>query len=634
MTGGAGGHADALLAAAKAAEDQGRHPLAESLLRRAAAEAGGRGAAAVRLAEFLVRRGSLEAAAEAVARLAAADPDEPLAPVLAAQALLARDRRADALEILRTALALDPSRHASRWLAVRILKQDRRHLDAAELASGGFGWLQDAGMLLETVDAAARPPGIFVRLGEAEDYARAMERLFTAVADALRALGPGAVARALATRFLACANLRMVLYTDLDTSALMRARAEVVAAAEEPEAGPAGGGRPAGAEPRGTRTGRGGDGRLRVGVLMTRIGPDVESEGMLPMFVPLDPARFFRGVYVLEDRDGPFAARARAAADEYAVLPGDHAARVEALRARDLDLLLVGNDNTCFHTPLTRLSARRIAPVQATNFVSAVSSFYPTMDAFFVGEAFLGGRWAEAYGEEVVPLPGTGFRLERPDRAAAVRPLSRAELGIPPDALLFASGANVFKIIPEAVRVWAEVLRRCPGSMLLLAPFNRSLTDDQRADFVGMVRGVAAGAGVLPDRVAFAPPLGSRERFRGAMALADVCLDSFPFSGGSTTVDVLEAGVPMVVLAGARFRSKLSEAILTSLGLADWVVPDRPSFVRRAVALGSDPEARRAMRARLAAADMETAFYADAGFADAIAAAYERLVAAARASAG
>jgi predicted O-linked N-acetylglucosamine transferase (SPINDLY family) len=608
-----------ILGYAAKAEETRQFAVAERLFDRAVEAGGHRGVIARHRIEFLLRRGNLRGAREGIARLRQADPDSVDPWSLEAQALEIEGHRSAAMSVLRSGLALHPQDHQLRQLLVKYLKRDRRHGDAIDALLPALGAIDQSEHAFALIDATARAPVFFAELGEADAYALAMERLFVALEHRLGGLVSAPLRRAIARRVLQIANLRMILFSTMDTGTLMAARAGLVAMAEDPLPPhiPASG-RPAR------------DGRIRVGFVMGSVGTDLESEGMLPMFLPVDPTRFFRGVYVVTDSVNVVSDRVRDLVDAYVPLPPTYEAQVAFLREQDLDILFVGNDCSCFYTPLTRLAATRIAPVQITNNVSSVSSFYPTIDAYLIGESFVRGAWTERYREEVITLPGIGFRLDLPSEPEDSTPApTREGLGIASDSVVFSTGANIHKLVPELVVVWMEILRRVPGSRLMLMPFNRAIDAEGAKAFIAMVNGYAAAVGVTPDRILFLPPLGSRRRFRAVLRLADIFLDSFPFSAGNGTLDAVEERIPVVAVEGRLFRDKLSQGVLDAIGLADWVAPDRTTYVKRAVEIACDPHRRQMMRDVLAEAYRPEHFYSDPAHTQAVEAVYARLAAAA-----
>lgn len=79
----------------------------------------------------------------------------------------------------------------------------------------------------------------------------------------------------------------------------------------------------------------------------------------------------------------------------------------------------------------------------------------------------------------------------------------------------------------------------------------------------------------------------------------DLALDPFPYNGGTTTVEALYMGVPVLTLHGDRYVAHMSESILRSAGLDDWVAADPDAYVEKAVAAARRPEALDPLRAGL-----------------------------------
>jgi len=87
-----------------------------------------------------------------------------------------------------------------------------------------------------------------------------------------------------------------------------------------------------------------------------------------------------------------------------------------------------------------------------------------------------------------------------------------------------------------------------------------------------------------------------------------VALDTFPYSGGTTTMEALWQGVPVLTFNGDRWASRTSRSLLLAAGLPEWVANDRAGYVRQAIALANDPQSpqrlaalRSGMRERLRA---------------------------------
>ena len=61
----------------------------------------------------------------------------------------------------------------------------------------------------------------------------------------------------------------------------------------------------------------------------------------------------------------------------------------------------------------------------------------------------------------------------------------------------------------------------------------------------------------------------------------DICLDTFPFQGNTTTCEAAWMGVPTLTLKGDRFLFHFGESINTNLGLNEWIADDQDDFVKK-----------------------------------------------------
>jgi predicted O-linked N-acetylglucosamine transferase (SPINDLY family) len=158
---------------------------------------------------------------------------------------------------------------------------------------------------------------------------------------------------------------------------------------------------------------------------------------------------------------------------------------------------------------------------------------------------------------------------------------------------VFGSFNNTLKLSPRTVALWAAVLRAVPDALLLLkAP---SLRDPAVA---ARFAGLFAAHGIGRERLQFRGPSALEDMMQEYGDL-DVALDPTPYNGGTTTLQALWMGVPVVSLTGANFVSRMGTSFMQSLGRPEWVAGDEAAYVAAAVALAEGRDAVRAGRARL-----------------------------------
>jgi len=307
---------------------------------------------------------------------------------------------------------------------------------------------------------------------------------------------------------------------------------------------------------------------------------------MLPVLMRHDHARFEIHVYHTGTMHDEYTRQAQACADhwlEAATL--DDAALHRAIVADGVDILI----DLAGHTASHRLGvfAMRAAPVQATFLGYPHSTGMSRID-WLIGDATVSpAEHHPLFSEGIAQLPSSVFCWAPVDDYPL--PAPRA-----PDApLVFGSFNNAMKLSPKTIALWSRVLHALPDSQLLLkAP---SLRDEAvQSRFAALF----AEHGIRHERLRLRGPSGLAEMMQeyGDM---DIALDPTPYNGGTTSLQALWMGVPVVALEGSNFVSRMGASFLHTLGQPNWVAGDEDAYVAAAVALAQRAVAVRQGRAAL-----------------------------------
>lgn len=175
-------------------------------------------------------------------------------------------------------------------------------------------------------------------------------------------------------------------------------------------------------------------------------------------------------------------------------------------------------------------------------------------------------------------------------REAAV-PTSRAACGLPANAVVLCSFAQAYKLSPEAFNRWLAVLQAAPNSVLWLAEPH----PQARANLLA----AAAARGIAPERLVFASHTGYAQ-YLGRLAVADLMLDTFPYSSGATANDALWMACPIVTLTGETYASRMAASALHAAGLDELVCHSADQWLQVTLALVRDTDRRNAIKAQLA----------------------------------
>ena len=290
---------------------------------------------------------------------------------------------------------------------------------------------------------------------------------------------------------------------------------------------------------------------------------------MLPLLERMDAGQFPVSVFHTGNMYDEYTRRARQAARTWIETGSlDDQALHQRIREHKIDVLI----DLAGHTTSHRLGvfALRSAPVQATFLGYPHSTGLSRMD-WLIGDAIVSpAEHAHLFSEGIAQLPGSVFCWCPVDNY----PLPPAR--DPEAPLVFGSFNNIMKLSPRTITLWAAVLRDIPNAQLLLkAP---SLAD---ASVIDRFRSLFAAEGIPTARLSFEGPteLSTMMRRYGAI---DIALDPTPYNGGTTTLQALWMGVPVITLRGGNFVSRMGASFLSSLGKPEWIADDEAHF--RAIA--------------------------------------------------
>lgn len=266
------------------------------------------------------------------------------------------------------------------------------------------------------------------------------------------------------------------------------------------------------------------------------------------------------------------------------------ASLAEQVRNDGIDVLI----DLAGHTSDNRLDAfaLRPAPVQLTWLGYSGTTGLSQFDGL-IGDPTVTPRSAEdEYSEQVYRLPHSFTCLSCWDDLPPVGPLPLARNAY----VTFASFNVTTKINPAVVEAWCRVLRSVDGSRMVIKNFYLGDTA-ARSHFAAQFD----ANGVSMDRLEM---IGHTDRTAHLATVSgvDVALDTFPYSGATTTLDCLSMGVPVVTKTGDRYVSNMSASFLRTAGFGHLVADSVDGFVDTAVRLASDPSALGEFRAGARAA--------------------------------
>jgi predicted O-linked N-acetylglucosamine transferase (SPINDLY family) len=268
----------------------------------------------------------------------------------------------------------------------------------------------------------------------------------------------------------------------------------------------------------------------------------------------------------------------------------------DQIRADGVDLLF----DLAGHTSGNRLLlfARKPAPIQLTWLGYVGTTGLSAMD-YLIADRYQVLEGTEShYREQVLRLPDGYVCYGPPAYAPDVAPLPAAERG----HVTFGCFNSPAKVNPGVIAAWAEVLKDLPSSRLLL---KYKGLDDERVR--GRFLDLFAARGIGPDRVEIEGWSPNAE-ILAAYGRVDIALDTFPYTGCTTTCEALWMGVPVVTWPGETFAGRHSLSHLAAAGVTGTVARDLGGYLEIALGLAADlprlAELRAGLRPRMASSPL------------------------------
>ncbi len=354
--------------------------------------------------------------------------------------------------------------------------------------------------------------------------------------------------------------------------------------------------------------------KLTIGYLSADFRVHAVAFLVAELFEQHDRSRFQTIAYSYGENDGsPMRKRLEQGVDQFVdIRSWSHADAARRIAADNVDILVDLTGYT--RDGRTEIPALRPAPIQV-NFLG----FPGTMGASFidyilVDKFVVPSDQQPFYAEKLVHLPGS-YQVNDSRREVAPTP-TRAQCGLPESGFVFCSFNNNFKITLDIFEIWMRMLQAVPGSVLWLYEGNSVVA--------GNLRREAAAAGVEASRLVFARPLPNAKHL-ARQKLADLFLDTFPYTSHTVASDALWAGCPLITIAGDTFASRVAGSLLTTLGLPELVTRSHAEYEQLALHLALNPARLSDLRTRLDVARTTSSLFNAEHFARKIERAYARM---------
>lgn len=333
--------------------------------------------------------------------------------------------------------------------------------------------------------------------------------------------------------------------------------------------------------------------RIRIGFISRFFSTHTIAKLNIGLIEQLDRSRFHVSVLLIDAgiRD-EMVSRFAAAADMFVALTGDFFAMREQIAMQKLDVLYytdIGMEPYSYFFAFSRL-----ASIQCVTWGHPATTGIDTVDWFISHAAAETETSRFSYSERLFCLsnaaaPACYARLNLPPSDK-----TRQYFGLGEQKTIYYCPQPPFKLHPDFDLLLRRILTRDPEGVVVLLRGAADRAEAALRERFGRVMPE------LLDRILFMNPLPYADYIQ-MLQLADVVLDTPHFSGGSSSVEALAVGVPVVTMPSVYLKGRLTAAWYQRIGVTDCIAAGPEEYVALAVRLAHDSVFRETISRRIRA---------------------------------
>ncbi|HSH73521.1 MAG TPA: tetratricopeptide repeat protein [Methylophilaceae bacterium] len=245
------------------------------------------------------------------------------------------------------------------------------------------------------------------------------------------------------------------------------------------------------------------------------------------------------------------------------------------------------------YTALARpeVFALRPAPLQISylGFIHTLGADY--MDYALADAVIIPDQALDDWHEKTIRLPSCLYVYDT-DISNKPTKMLRADVGLPEHEIVFCVFNNNFKIEPVMFRVWMNILKAIPSSVIWLIAYAPEVKENLTIE--------AEKLGVSKERLIFASKLPVDEHLQ-RYQLADLFLDTYWCNAHTTAIEAVWQGLPVITCPGEVSSSRVAASIISALEMPELIMANLEDYEKTAIYYATHAEELFAMREKLKA---------------------------------
>ena len=223
----------------------------------------------------------------------------------------------------------------------------------------------------------------------------------------------------------------------------------------------------------------------------------------------------------------------------------------------------------------------RCAPIQVSYLGFAGTTGLKNMDYLIADENVINNNSRKYYSEKIIYLPNS-FMPNNENQNISEKKFTKADEGLPENSVVYCCFNKHYKITPKIFDIWVDILINVENSIIWL----NSAEEQTKKNILDYSK----SRGLDPKKIVFTKRSLSYPEYLSKHRLADIFLDTNPFSAHSTGCGSLMAGVPIITVLGKSFANNVCASLLKSLDMEELISKNFDEYKNKAIDLGKNPD--------------------------------------------
>ena len=220
------------------------------------------------------------------------------------------------------------------------------------------------------------------------------------------------------------------------------------------------------------------------------------------------------------------------------------------------------------------------APIQVNFLGYPGTSGSKYFDYIIADKTVISAENQKYFSEKIVYLPNS-YQPNTKKISISLKKFVKKDFNLPDNKFIYCCFNQAQKILPNTFNIWMKILKKNTSSVIWLLEDN--ITAKKNLIIEAEKREVEG------NRLIFCKHIKVEDHLE-RIKLADLFLDTFPYTAHTTCSDALRSGLPVLTMMGKSFASRVASSLLKTINLEELITQSSEEYEKMAKKLYEDTD--------------------------------------------